>query len=152
MTQVAEIARSLMEVASTNPMAGAIAAAGLAGGAQHGARAALGTLKPFALLTVAETDHESNTAGVSLVTYRVGLSIIAEQRVGVTGAILGAFHRYWDRLALLPTLDPAYARFVLIHPESDADIGELDQEDLGKDLLLGSTAWSLVLSEHSPAL
>jgi hypothetical protein len=44
------------------------------------------------------------------------------------------------------------AKFILIHPTGESEIGEADNEELGKDVLLGSTSWLLKLSEHEPEL
>lgn len=146
--QIQEIVRSLMELWSTTSEL----AATLPGELHHGTRAPRGILRPFGLLTAELSDLELHTSGVSLVTYLVTLQITADQQVGRVGEILTIFHRYWDRIARLPALDPDLAEFIRILPEPGSDIGETDQEELGRDTIVGTTAWTILVSETQPAL
>lgn len=152
-----EILRSLKNIAAVNPMASALGTAGLAdptAGIQHGAKASPETVRPFALLNVEKVEEQPNTSGVILATYLVTLQVIADRTPGLVGDILVAFHRYWDRIANLETLDPGSegrARFIQIYP-GETDIGEAEQEDRGQDVILGTTTWTVQLSEHQPEL
>ena len=147
-----EIGHSLKEAAAQNPMALALGSAGLVGGIHYGARASLDATRPFAIFSVSETEREENSSGVALVTYLVELTVVVEQRTRVAGQILNTFRRYWGRLANLTTLDPDLARLVLVHPEPDTEIGEADDLDLGKDVILGITSLTVRLSEHEPEI
>ena len=149
--QISAIAISLKELASASPMASALATAGLAGGLHYGSKASRSAARPFATFSVEETDQERNSSGVALVTYTVSLSVVCEQRGEVAAAILEIFHRYWDRIVSLPTLNSVYADFVLIHPEA-SEIGEAEEEDLGADVIIGNTSWTLLLSEYQPEI
>lgn len=145
--QIAAIAISLKQLASADPMASALATAGLAGGLHYGSKASRTAGRPFATFTVDEIERELNSSGVALVTYTISLSVVCEQRGEVAAAILDVFHRYWDRIVTLPSLNLDYAEFVLIHPES-SEIGEAEEEDLGVDVMLGNTSWTLLLEEY----
>ena len=145
--QIHEIARSLKEVTADTPELATL----LPGGLHYGARASLGAVRPFATFYVDETERRYNSSGVSLVTYEVTLTVVVNEKIGTTGQILAMFHRYWDRLVSLPTLDADLAKLILIHPGS-SELGEAADEDLGKDVILGSTTWTIKLSEHQPEL
>jgi len=149
--QIAAIVQSLRHAATANPMAAALSAAGLAGGIHYGTRASRAAERPFALLSVNEVSREFNSSGVTLVTYEVSIAVYVDQRVNVAANILAAFHAYWDRLASLADLVAGEAEFVLIRAE-DTQIGEADETDFGKDVILGVTSWTLRLSEHQPEL
>ena len=145
--QIHEIARSLKEITASTPAISVL----LVGGLHHGARASLNALRPFGLLGVSETGRIKNSSGVALVTYTVTLDVVIDEQVGTAGNILEMFHRYWDRITSLPTLEPAIARLVLIHP-AESELGEAAEEDLGEDVLIGRTGWIIKLSEHQPEL
>ena len=146
------IALSLKEIAAANPMLAAINAVGFVGGLHYGTDAARGGIRPFGLLSVVEVDRLHNTSGVDLVTYEVTLTIVAEMLVGKVGAILAAFHAYWDRINTLPQMATDRDRLVMIHSLANSEIGEADNRDLGKDVILGTTGWTLQISEHTTAL
>ncbi len=115
-----------------------------------GSRANLSARKPFALLDVAEISRVYNSSGVALITYEVTISVYADEKVETVGAVLATFHRYWDRLLSLDGLDED-AELVLIFP-GDSEISEATEEDLGKDVIVGVTSWTLKLSENQPEL
>ena len=145
--QIHEIARSLKEVTADTVELAAL----LPGGLHYGARASLDAARPFGTFRIEEIERTYNSSGVALVTYEVTLTVIVDELVETVGSILSTFHRYWDRLLSLPALDSALARLVLIYPGS-SDIGEAEEEDLGKDVILGVTSWHIKLSEHQPEL
>ena len=150
--QLHGIVQSLKEIAAANPMAAALGDAGLASTTLHyGTRASRIALRPFGLLMVHEVERIKNSSGVALVAYEVSVQVLVDQRVNVAGDILAVFHRYWDRITSLPALDAAVARLVLIHP-GDTEIGEAPEEDFGKDVILGTTTWTIKISEHQPEL
>jgi len=149
--QIAPIAISLKELAASDPMAAALGTAGLAGGLHYGVRATYTAVRPFATFSVVETDREENSSGTDLVTYDVTVTVVVEQLGEIAAAILNVFRTYWGRLMDLPGLDAAEAEFVLIHPEG-TEIGEAEQEDLGNDVIIGVTSFTLKLAEHSPAI
>ena len=149
--QISPIAISLKELASADPMAGALAEAGLVGGLHYGVRASRTAGRPFATFSVDEIDREYNSSGVTLVTYTIALTVYVSMYGELASAILGVFHRYWDRLAELPALDSDLAEFVLIVPEG-TEIGEAEIEDLGKDVMIGVTSWTLRIAEHQPEI
>jgi len=155
MTQIAKIIQSLDALATEDPLASALATAGFVGGLHHGTDASRKEPKPFGLLNATQVDSEGNSSGVRLVTYRVDLTVVVEADNNVLGKILATFNHYWDRLygqGALPSLDPDYAKFVLIWPEA-SESGEAEEQTTeGKDILLGVTSWTLKLSEHQPAL
>jgi len=145
--QAHNIAKSLKEItAATEALVEAIP-----GGLHHGSRAMLSATPPFGLLEVEKIDDEHNTSGVSLTTYRATLTIVVNERVGNVGDILAVFHSYWDRIATMDGLDATAAKFLLIHPEG-GDIGEAENDELGKDTILGSSSWIIRLSEHQTEL
>ncbi len=146
MTQIHNILTALNAVAEENPMASALATAGLVGGLHQGTDTSRDELRPFGLLTAKRVGGVGNSSGVSLVEYRVELTIVVDENADVTGNILGVFNRYWNRLLDLPDL-PAEADFVLIHPE-ESEEGENEQQQEGKDIMLGVTSWTLKLAEH----
>ena len=150
--QLHGIVQSLKTIASQDPMAAALGDAGLASVDLHyGTRASRTALRPFALLMVHEVERVKNSSGVALVAYEVSVQVFVDQRVNVAGDILATFHKYWDRIASLPTLDADVARLVLIH-SGDTEIGEAAEEDFGKDVVLGTTTWTIKISEHQPEL
>jgi len=153
--QLHGIVQSLKEIASQDPMASALVGAGLVhtppGGIHYGTRAMRTAARPFALLMVHEVERVKNSSGVALVAYEVSLQVFVDQRVNVAGNVLATFHKYWDRIASLPALDAAVARLVLIHP-GDTEIGEAAAEDFGQDVILGTTTWTIKISEHQPEL
>lgn len=154
MTQIHKILESLDAIASDDPMASALADAGFVGGLHHGSDASRDEDHPFGLLNATEVESQGNSSGVRLVTYRIDLTVVVDESNDVTGNLLALFHRFWDRLSgpdALPSLDSDLAKFVLIWPAS-AESGEDENQDLGKDILLGITAWTLRLSEHQPSL
>ncbi len=150
MSQIHNIVAALDAVATVNPMADALATAGFVGGLHQGTDASRDALKPFGLLTAERVGGVANSSGVELVTYRVSLQVIADENVETLGSIIKTFHRYWDRLLALPAL-PAEAKFVLIFPE-EGEMGELEQQQEGKDIVSAVTSWTLKLSESQPAL
>ncbi len=141
--QIPTIARALKEAV-------AYADLGLNAPIEFGTRATLEAPKPFALLDVAEVDRDFNSSGVSLVTYEVTITVYALELVETVGSVLATFHRYWDRLLSLDGLAED-AELVLIFP-GDTEIGEATEEDLGQDVIVGVTSWTLKLSEHQPEL
>jgi len=146
------IAHSLKTAASNNPMRRALGRAGLAGRIAYGSRALLEEPMPYALLDVREVHPRvTNTSGVALVTYEASVIVYVYQRLEVAGKIIAAFHTYWDRLAELPALDNG-DRLVDIHPGSDSEAGEIEQEDLGQDIIAASTTWTILVSEHQTAI
>jgi hypothetical protein len=86
---------------------------------------------------------------VALVTYSVSLTVFVDQVDLVAAALLQVFQQYWGGMAKLPGIPSD--DFVAISPES-SEIGEADEEDLGKDVIIGITSWTLRISEHQPAL
>ncbi len=150
MSQIHNISLSLKNAMAAEPALVALFPDGAAG-LQHGSRASLDANRPFGLLSIEELERVKNTSGVALVTYSVTLTVYADQRVNVVGNILEMFHRYWDRLVTLDRLDSDIARLVLIHPGT-SELGEADEEDLGKDIIIGTTDWIFKLSEHQPEL
>lgn len=157
--QLHEIAHSLKEIASVNPMATALLSVGFndATGIHYGARASRTAERPFAMIAVVETGREEMSAGVAEVEYEVTLQVVCAELIELAGAILEMFRRYWDRITSLPTLplDPSgepMADFVSIHPLPGSEIGESDDPELGRDVILGTTSWTLTLSEHKPSL
>ncbi len=153
--QIHTIAHSLKELAASAPMAAALVEAGFNGHLEYGVRASqvASGEKPNALLVVDELEREFNTGGVALVTYEVTLTVYADERIETVGSILEMFHRYWDRIAGFPAgiMAPDVAAFVSIHP-GDTEIGEATEEDLGKDVIVGTTSWTLLITEHQPQL
>ena len=150
MTQIHHIITALNAVASTNPMAGALATAGFVGGLHQGTDTQRDALRPFGLLTAERVGGVPNSSGVSLVEYLVTLQVVVDEDANVAGEILGVFHRYWDRLLDLPAL-PDEADFVQMFPEQ-SEQGEDERQQEGKDIMLGVTSWTLELSESQPAL
>lgn len=143
-----EIIRNLKQITADT----AVLAALLPGGLGHGARMSRDSARPFGLLAVEEIDHVDNSSGVSLVTYEVTLTVAADEKIETVGPILDTFRRYWDRLT------PSHfsfdnAEFVLIHPNPEpSEIGEDEREDLGADVILGITSWTLRIAESQPAI
>ncbi len=144
-----EIAHSLKEAANANPMAAALVVAGpLTGGLHYGVRASHKAIRPFAVFTVSEIERETNSSGVALVTYLVELTVVVDQRGRVAGQLMNIFQRYWSRLGNLTTLNPDLARLVTQPHSTGSEIGEADDLDLGKDVILGNKSWTLKISEH----
>jgi len=144
------IAMSLMDIAAANPMSGAI---GLPGGLHYGARASRDVARPFGIFTVSEIERLSNSSRVGLVTYRIEVTVVVEELGEVAGAILRNFHLYWDRLTSLGRIadpDPRN-KLVSVYP-GESEIGEADETEFGKDLMLGVTSWTMLISEHQPEL
>ena len=117
---------------------------------EFGTRINLTAEKPFALLDVAEISRVHNSSGVGLVTYEVTVKVYANELVETVGAVLATFHRWWDRLLSLDGLDED-AELVLIFP-GDTEISEATEEDLGQDVIVGVTSWTLQVAEHQPEL
>ncbi len=117
---------------------------------EFGTRINLTAEKPFALLDVAEISRVHNSSGVGLVTYEVTVKVYANELVETVGAVLATFHRWWDRLLSLDGLDED-AELVLIFP-GDTEINEATEEDLGQDVIVGVTSWTLQVAEHQPEL
>ncbi len=146
--QIAKIAQSLKELTATTP-----GIAELLTSLGHGTRISPSATRPYGLISIDEIDRVKNSSGVALVTYEVTLSVYVTELVETAGNILEMFHRYWDRLTSLDALDPAIAKFILIHPTpTPSEIGEADREDLAQDVIVGITSWTIVLSEHQPEL
>ncbi len=145
--QIHAIVQSLKDITSNTPALATL----LPGNLHHGTDASIDAPRPFGLLNVVQTESIGNSSGVRLVSYLVTLTVIVDERVTRIGNILDVFSGHWSRITSLPSLDPDLARFVAIAP-TDAELGETEDENLGKDTLLGVTAWELKLSEHSPAL
>ncbi len=144
--QIHNIGKALKAITANTPnLNGAISRL------DHGARASRTASLPYGLISVEETERVTNSSGVSLVSYTATLTVYVRERVGTAGDILEVFATYWNRIADLPGLDEDYARFVLIHPVG-AELGEIEQEDLGKDIIAAQAAWIIKLSEHNPDL
>ncbi len=143
MMQIHNLALSLKEAV-------AYADLGLNAPIEFGSRATLEAPKPFALLDVTEIDREFNSSGVALVTYEVTITVYARELVETVGSVLATFHRYWDRLLSLDGLTED-AELVLIFP-GDTEIADATEEDLGQNVIVGVTSWTLKLSEHQPEL
>ena len=141
--QIHHLAQALKEAV-------AYADLGLNAPIEFGSRTNLTAEKPFALLDVAEISRVYNSSGVALVTYEVTISVHADELVETVGAVLATFHRYWDRLLSLDGLTED-AELVLIFP-GDTEISEATEEDLGKDVIVGVTSWTLKLSETQAEL
>jgi len=150
--QLDNIAKSLMEITAENPMAAALIEAGFGGGLYHGARVPRAAERPFGFFTVAETEREGNSSGVALVTYEIELTIVVDESVGVTGAILGVFNTYWGRIMSLPTLADPRDELVIQPISTGCEVGEADEKEFGKDVILGLASWTIRVSEHKPAL
>ena len=149
--QIDNVATSLKQLANANPMAEALAAAGMVGNLHYGSRASRAVDRAFATFLVNKIGSSGNSSGVKLVTYEVTLTVYVLEKNETAAAILRTFHLYWDRVVSLPTLATSRDRLVLIFPGS-SEIGEAEDEDLGKDVILGITSWQLKLSEHQPEL
>ena len=147
MSQIHSIVKALKEVTADT----ATLAALLPGNLHQGTDAARDALRPFGLLTAEQVASFDTSAGVRRVVYRVTLQVIADERMGTLGDIIETFHLYWDKLRSLPDLNPDRAKLIQIYPE-ECEAGELDQQDLGKDIVSGITSWTLELAEHQLAL
>lgn len=148
MTQILKIIESLKFITADTP-----AIAKQLTELQHGTRISSKMTRPYGLLSVKKVGSEGNTSGVLLVTYEATLTIYTDNQVKTPGNILEIFHRYWDRITRLPLLDSVTASFVLIAPNPEpSEIGEEDREDLGNDVLLGITSWTIQLAEKQPVL
>lgn len=146
--QIAKIAQSLKEVTADTP-----AIASLLTSLGHGTRISPSAELPYGLIAIDEIERVFNSSGVALVTYEATLTVYVKELVETAGNILELFHRYWDRLNSLDALDSEIAKLVLIEPTpAPTEIGEADREDLGKDVIVGITSWTIVLSEHQPEL
>jgi len=132
-------------------MAEALAAAGMVGDLHYGARASRAVDRAFATFSVNEIERIGNSSGAALVTYEVVVTVYVLEKNETAAKILRTFHLYWDRILSLPTLATSRDRLVLIFPGS-SEIGEAEDEDLGKDVILGVTSWTLKVSEHQPEL
>lgn len=152
--QIPAILESLNAVATVNPMSGVLSAAGFVGGLHHGVDVSRDIDRPFALLNIRGTGRRGSSAGGWLVDYEVSLQIVEDEGVATSGALLEIFHRYWNRLrpAHFSALDLDFAEFVMMDPNEPGEIGEAEQQDLGKDIILGVTSWTLRLEEKQPSL
>lgn len=159
--QIPAILESLNAIASANPMSSALGAAGFSmgsdtvGGLHQGTDASRDVDRPFGLLNASVIGRtHGSSAYVKLIEYAVELQIIEDEGVGTTAAILEVFHQTWDRLTHqhFSALNPDLAEFVYMDANDDAEIGEADQQDLGKDIILGVTSWTLGLEEKQPTL
>ena len=150
--QIPPIAIRLKGLAASDPMASALATAGLVGGIHYGVRASrLNVDRPFCTFSVNEISREKNSSGVSLVVYEVALTVYVDLLGEIAAAILDVFQTYWSRIVTLESLDPDVAELVLIYAEG-SEIGEADDEDLGRDVILGVSSWTLQISESEPEL
>ncbi len=152
MSQEHNIIAALNAVAKTNPMAADLASAGFVGGLHQGTDAQRDAPKPFGLLT-AERVGGVHNGPTELVTYTITLQVIVGENVAVTGQILEVFEAYWSQAFLRDNIDltDTLADFVLIHPGL-GEQGELEQQELGKDIMSGVKTWTLKLQEHQPVL
>ena len=146
--QIDNIAKSFMEITAAEP----ILVVALGGGLHYGARAARAGERPFGIFTVSETDRVSNSSGVALVTYEIELTIVVDESVGRCGAILGLFNKYWGRIVSLPTLGDPRDRLVIPPYAGPSEVGEADEKELGKDVIIGVASWTIRVSEHQTAL
>jgi len=151
--QIHNIAKALNAVASVNPMATALITAGFVGELYYGTDAQRDALRPFGLLTAERVGGIANSSGVELVTYRVTLQVIAKENVNDAGNIIGVFSAYWTQKFLRTHLDltDTLSTFVQIYP-GKSEMGELEQQDMGKDIVSAVMSWTLELSESQPAL
>lgn len=150
MPQSAAIAESLKQVTVDTLVIRNL----LPGDLHYGARASRIGPRPFATFTVGRVGTErTNSSGVKIGVYEVVLTVVVDESASLTGRILKLFHRFWDRLTSLPNLDPAEARLVMILPgETPSEIGPAEDEDLGRDVILGITSWIVKLREKQVAL
>lgn len=150
--QIAPIAISLKNLAASDPMASALAEAGLVGGIHYGVRASrLNVDRPFATFSINEIERNKNSSGVALVVLELIVTVYVDLLGETAAAIMDVFQTYWSRITELESLDPDIAELVLIYPES-AEIEEADDEDLGRDVIVGIASWTLQISESEPEL
>ena len=125
----------------------------LPGGLHYGARASRTGPRPFGVFSVTEVERVGNSSGAALVTYRVDLTAVVDELGEVAGTILRKFHTYWDRLTGLTRIAEADVRnkLVEVHP-GESEIGEADETEFGKDVMIGTTSWTMLISEHQPEL
>jgi len=148
MPQVDQIIKSLMEaVSGTTALATSIP-----GGLRHGNRVPGDTVKPFATLLVEEASRQGHSSRVWIVDYVVNLKVYTAERVDQAGQILRTFHKYFDRLSGLDSLDLTEARFLLIAPDSKQTVEEDKSEEFGKDIIVGTTRWLLRIEEFQTAI
>jgi len=150
--QIHAIVQSLKQIASEAPMAQALADAGIGPtNIHHGTDASIDAPRPFALLTVRQTGAKGNSSGVKLVTYTAFLQVYGDESVTLIGSILKVFDLHWGRISGMEFLADRDKFVPRMHPV-DAELGETEDENLGKDTLLGNAAWEFQISEHQPAL
>jgi hypothetical protein len=145
-----EIIRNLKQITADTPVLSAL----LPGGLGHGARMSRDSARPFGLLRVEEIERVGNTANTPRVGYRVTLTIVADQRIETVGPIMNTFRQYWDRLTPAH-FDLPNGTFTAMQSDPDSEpseIGEDEREDLGADVILGITSWTLKIAESQPAI
>ena len=142
--QLHNIAKSLRAITNATPALSAL----LPGELHYGSRATPTVAMPYGLLDVREVADEENTSGVRLVTYEATLTVVVHELVEQASGILDTFHSYWDRIASLPALVATEAKLVMIHSGSVSEAGEVEQGDLGADIVAASSVWTIQLSEY----
>jgi len=148
MPQVETILTSLKSLVAGEPVLAVL----LPGGLHHGERVQAEVVKPFGTLLVEQENIQKNTSGTDIVDYFVRLKVYVLQDGLRAGEILRIFHRYFDRISGLPSLDPDLARFLLIFPGSKQTVEEDKHEEFGKDIIVGKTRWLIRLAEIQPSI
>ena len=139
MSQCHRICKSFKDrVAST-----AALNAALAGDLHHGARVDTSIPRPFGMITVKETNRESHSGMLSLVSYEAELKIVGEQEVGEVGAAQEAFAEAFDLTTDLPSV---VGDVILCYPQASTITEDQDSE-FGKDIIIGTQSWIITIQE-----
>ena len=140
------IAQSIKQIVAANPTLNA----DLPGDLHYG-RADTGTPRPYASMTIEETGREYNSGGGCLVDYLLTLKVFSTQKVRTVGSILQDFGVVFNRSLSLPAIPADLAEVVAIVP-TGGPLSEDEDEEYGKDCMVGQMGWEIRLSESERAL
>lgn len=118
----------------------------------HYGRADTSATRPFAAMTVKERNREYDSGGGALVQYELTITIYGKQRASNVGEILQVFSALLSReVGWLQVVADQLGAVLSIVP-SESDLTEDDTEEFGKDVMVGRTAWIIIVNEYETIL
>ena len=138
------IARAVKERVTANAQLSAL----LPGDLHYGKRADTSATRPFAAMTVDEFEREYDSGGGAIVRYRLTVTVYGGQRARNVGEILQVFSALLSReVGWLQVVADQLGSVLSIVP-SESDLTEDETEEFGKDVMVGRSAWRIVVNEH----
>ena len=143
----AVIAKAVKSLVSTN----AELVAMLPGDLHYG-RADTSAIRPFAAMEIEEREREYNSGGGALVQYDLTVTVYGKQRVRDVGEILQLFSAVVSReVGWLQAASDELGAVLSVVP-TGSTLTEDETEEFGKDVMVGTTSWLIIINEYETSL